>query len=187
MKSITIKTSALTNNEKKILRKIVCGNRISDTQIANEMTISQQAVYQIRKKLEDAGIIKGYMPIIDFKKLGINIFYYVGVEILPEMWDQFSEVELESRMFKIPYIYQAVRVPSSDISYILVFGFTDLEKTEEFSYKLKIYLSHQIKVVWSYTSSVSNFLLYDNINFIQNAIGEDKNRMKDLIETIKKK
>ncbi len=187
MKSTTIKTLTLTNNERTILKKIICGNRISDTHISQEMGISQQAVYQIRKKMEDIGIIKGYMPIIDFKKLGINIFYYVGVEILPEMWDQFSEAELETRIFKIPYIYHAARVPSSDISYILIFGFKDLEKTEEFSYKLKIYLSHQIRVVWSYTSSVNNFRLYDNLSFLQYAIEEDKNRMKDLVETIKKK
>lgn len=187
MKNTIIKVLTLTNNEKTILKKIIGGNRITDTQISQDMSISQQAVYQIRKKLEDVGIIKGYMPIIDFKKLGINVFYYVGLEILPEMWEQFSEAELESRIFKIPYIYHAARIPSSDISYILVFGFKDLEKTEEFSYKLKIYLSHQIRVVWSYTSSVNNFRLYDNLSFIQNALDEDKNRMKDLVETIKRK
>jgi len=187
MKCVIIKTSTLTNNERIILKKIIGGNRITDTQIAHEMGMSQQAVYQIRKKLEDAGIIKGYMPVLDFKKLGINIFYYVGIEIQPEMWDQFSEVELEQRIFTIPYLYHAVRIPSSDISYILIFGFKDLEKTEDFAYKLKIYLGHQIRVMWSYTSSVNNFLLYDNLNFVQNALNEDKNRMKDLVETIKKK
>ena len=81
MKCVIIKTSTLTNNERIILKKIIGGNRITDTQIAHEMGMSQQAVYQIRKKLEDAGIIKGYMPVLDFKKLGINIFYYVGIEI----------------------------------------------------------------------------------------------------------
>jgi DNA-binding Lrp family transcriptional regulator len=187
MKNTTIKTLALTNNEKTILKKIVCGNRISDTQISHEMKISQQAVYQIRKRLEDAQIIKGYMPILDYKKIGINIFFYVGIEILPEMWDQFSEVELEEKISKIPYIYHAARIPSSDISYILIFGFKDLEKTEEFSYKIKIYLSHQIKIVWSHTTSVQNFLLHDNVNFICNTLVDDKNRMKDLVETIKKK
>src|SRR3989344_5665877 len=125
MKCVIIKTSTLTNNERIILKKIIGGNRITDTQIAHEMGMSQQAVYQIRKKLEDAGIIKGYMPVLDFKKLGINIFYYVGIEIQP--------------------------------------------------------------VMWAYTSSVNNFLLYDNLNFVQNALNEDKNRMKDLVETIKKK
>src|SRR3989344_5637957 len=112
MKNTITKTLTLTNNEKTILKKIICGNRITDTQISQEMSISQQAVYQIRRKLEDIGMIKGYMPIIDYKKLGINIFFYVGVEILPELWDQLSEVELESRIFKIPYIYHAVRIPS---------------------------------------------------------------------------
>ncbi|MEA3430100.1 MAG: helix-turn-helix domain-containing protein [Nanoarchaeota archaeon] len=71
------KNPKLTQNEIKVLKKLIEQARVSDTEIAKNMSISQQAVYQIRNRLEELGVIKGYMPIIDFKKIGINLLFKV--------------------------------------------------------------------------------------------------------------
>ena len=58
----------LTNNEKKVLMKIIEEGRIADTDMAKSMNLSQQGIFRIRRKLEDSGIIEGYYPNINFKK-----------------------------------------------------------------------------------------------------------------------
>src|SRR3989344_6518385 len=63
----------LTENDKDVLRKIIDHSRIPDSKIAEDIGISPQAVFKIRAKLEELGIIKGYTPIIDFKKIGIHV------------------------------------------------------------------------------------------------------------------
>ncbi|MBN1157518.1 winged helix-turn-helix transcriptional regulator, partial [Candidatus Woesearchaeota archaeon] len=68
----------LTRNEKKVLRKIIEQAKIPDLEIAKKMGLSQQGIFKIRHKLEDEGIIKGYMPIIDFKKIGIEMLVVIG-------------------------------------------------------------------------------------------------------------
>ena len=62
----------LTRNDQEVLKTIIQSAKLPDTEIAKKMGLSPQAVFKIRHKLEDKGIIKGYQPILDLKKLGIN-------------------------------------------------------------------------------------------------------------------
>ena len=72
MEKQAINFPKLTKNEETVLRKILEHAKIPDLEIAKKMGLSQQAIFKIRHKLEQVGIIKGYMPIIDFKKIGIK-------------------------------------------------------------------------------------------------------------------
>ena len=93
----------LTNNEKNVLRKIIEEGRIADTDMAKFMNISQQAVFRIRRKLEDSGIIEGYYPNINFKKIGINLIQVLGVKLNPIVWKTKKESDIASQFKKIPY------------------------------------------------------------------------------------
>ena len=72
MEKPKINIPKLTKNEQKVLKKIIEQAKTPDLDIAKKIGISQQAIFKIRHKLEHLGIIKGYMPIIDFKKIGIE-------------------------------------------------------------------------------------------------------------------
>jgi len=76
----------LTKNQRTVLKKIIYDGKISDTSIAKEMHISQQAVFKIRHRLESVGVIEGYRPIINFEKIGIKLLHYMGIEVKPELW-----------------------------------------------------------------------------------------------------
>lgn len=71
----------LTENDKEVLRQIIEHAKIPDTKIAEDIGISPQAVFKIRNKLEDLGIIKGYTPIIDFKKIGIKVLALIIIRL----------------------------------------------------------------------------------------------------------
>jgi Lrp/AsnC family transcriptional regulator, leucine-responsive regulatory protein len=75
----------LTEHDKEVLKKIIDHAKMPDSDIANSMGISPQAVFKIRAKLEDLGIIKGYVPIIDFKKIGITVMVKLSAEDIDNM------------------------------------------------------------------------------------------------------
>ena len=49
-----------TRNEKIVLKKIIEQAKVPDLEIGKKMGLSQQAIFKIRHKLEDSGVIKGY-------------------------------------------------------------------------------------------------------------------------------
>lgn len=177
----------LTKNEKTVLKNLVEQGRLSDTEISKRMPISQQAVYQIRKRLEDLGIIQGYTPIIDFHKLGISMLHFAGIRVLPSLWKQFTEDEVSQKLCEIPFVYMAFRIPTGDISYLLIFGFASVEEEEDFSKHIESTLSEHISIVWSYKSSVRNILANDPLNLVFHALKEKNINIQDSVQSIAKK
>jgi Lrp/AsnC family leucine-responsive transcriptional regulator len=177
------KKDSLTQNERKVLMHLYSDGRTTDAELARTLSLSQQAVYQIRTKLEEQDIIQGYQPRIDFKRLGIKLFYFVGLEILPELWNHSSETEINQKLLKTPFLFELYRIPASDISYLAIYGFKDLEEEERFTTKLESSLADQIKVVWSYTASANNILTLQPESFIQHAF---KEKHKDVTASVKR-
>ena len=101
----------LTKNEETVLRKIIEQAKIPDLEIAKKMGLSQQAIFKIRHKLEQVGIIKGYMPIIDFKKIGIKTLVVLGIKLTPQIWEKYSDEQISERIQKIPQTINAYRIP----------------------------------------------------------------------------
>lgn len=176
----------LTKNEKEVLKQIVDQGKVSDTDISEDMPISQQAVYQIRKRLEDVGIIEGYSPIINYEKIGIKIFTFVGVEILFDYWERSSEAEINKIFYDLPCTYGLYRVPSSDISYILILGFKGLIECERFMKDIEVRLSKIMKTKWTYSFSVKNILKDNGLNLVYHAFDEKKEGIKKLLDKFKK-
>lgn len=176
----------LTGNERKILKKIVELGKVSDTELSKDMPISQQAVNQIRNSLEEKGIIQGYIPMLDFKKLGISLFYIMGIQVLPQMWKRLSEAEINRRLLDLPFMYQAMRIPSSDLSYILIFGFRDIQEQERFATNFEKELCDDIEVLWAYTSSVENMLMQNSLNLVLFSLEDKDCKVKDAIKSINK-
>ena len=162
----------LTKNEKNTLRELISEARVSDTDIAKKLGISQQAVYQIRKRLEDLGVIKGYVPIVDFKELGLSVLFFTGIEVQPALWEEMTEDQLNERFRSLPFLFQLFRIPSSDISYIAIFGFRSIAEQESFATKLERRLSKDMRLRWSYTASVNNILSYGDLNMVFHALAD---------------
>jgi Lrp/AsnC family transcriptional regulator, leucine-responsive regulatory protein len=72
---------ALDEIDLKILKMLQENGRIKRNEIAQATGLSVPSVSERMKKLEDAGIIKGYTAILDSKKLGKDITAFVFVSI----------------------------------------------------------------------------------------------------------
>lgn len=156
----------LTKNDQEVLKSIIQQAKIPDTDIAKKMGISPQAVFKIRHKLEELGIIKGYTPILDLKKLGINVMALLVIKLLPEVWDNYSDAEIAERIKQIPYIVDAYRVPESNVTHILLMGFRDLEQMDRHLAKMQTRFAREVDIQHVYPFSTDKIITQSPIGLL---------------------
>ncbi|MEM3074554.1 MAG: Lrp/AsnC family transcriptional regulator [Candidatus Pacearchaeota archaeon] len=62
-----------TLREKQVLTELLKNCKISDQEIARRLKTSRPTIFKIRERLEKEGVIKRYIPILDFEKLNLNL------------------------------------------------------------------------------------------------------------------
>ncbi|HLD01143.1 MAG TPA: winged helix-turn-helix transcriptional regulator [Candidatus Nanoarchaeia archaeon] len=134
----------LSKNDQEVLKNIIQSAKLPDTDIAKKMGLSPQAVFKIRHKLESRGIIKGYQPILDLKKLGIKVMALLVIKLTSEVWNTYTDREISQRIKQIPYVINAYRVLEADASHILIMGFRDLEQMDMYLAKIQTKFSQEV-------------------------------------------
>ncbi len=67
--------------DRKILYELDCNSRLPNSRIAKNVGVSRDVVNYRIKRMEEKGYIKGYVPIIDFVKLGnLNIRIFLNLK-----------------------------------------------------------------------------------------------------------
>lgn len=161
----------LTQNDKKVLKKIILHSKIPDSKIATDMGISPQAVFKIRNKLEQIGIITGYSPIIDFKKIGINKIGLIILKFKPTIWKNYSEESISERIKKIPYIISAYRIANdAHASHIILMGFRDTMQREHYLTDIQTKFTNEIEINHIYTFSSESIITQNPIGLLNEII-----------------
>jgi DNA-binding Lrp family transcriptional regulator len=174
MEKPNIDLPKLTKNEQTVLKKIIEQAKIPDSEIAIKMGLSQQAIFKIRHKLEENGIIRGYMPIIDFKKIGIETLVVLGIKLTAKVWDKYSEEQIAERLRKIPRVILAYRVPESGISHLLVLGFMNLEQKDRYLMNLQTKYSKEIEIVQVFPFSVDRIIKDSNVGLLNIIVDKEE-------------
>jgi Lrp/AsnC family transcriptional regulator, leucine-responsive regulatory protein len=177
----------LTEHDKDVLRKIIEHSRIPDSKIAEDVGISPQAVFKIRNKLEELGIIQGYTPIIDFKKIGIQVLAILIIRIKPEAWSRYQDFEISARICKIPYVIAAYRVANAQASHILVMGFRDTQQKEYYLNHMQTENADDVEIKESYTFSVDQIITQNPIGLLNDIIDKKDISKYELFPGDKKK
>jgi len=178
MEKANLNFPKLTKNEQSVLKKIIDSAKIPDLEIANEMGLSQQAIFKIRHKLEEVGIIKGYMPIIDFKKIGIDSFVVLGIRFTKQVWEKYSDNQISEMIQKIPQVIISYRIPDSNISHLIVMGFKDVAHKDEYLMKMQTKYATEIEIVHVYPFSVDRIIKNNHVGLL-NIILDDKEFVKN--------
>lgn len=160
----------LTKNDKEVLRQIIDHAKIPDSKIASDIGISPQAVFKIREKLEKLGIIKGYIPIIDFKKIGIEVLALLIIRLKAEVWNNYSEESVDMRISKIPYVISAYRVADAQASHILLIGFRNTSQKESYLSQMQTKFANEIEIKEVYTFSVDKIITQNPIGLLNEII-----------------
>jgi len=87
----------LTETDKKILKNLLEDARFSSRQIAKNVGVSVGTVLSRIKKMEDAGLIKGYSVILDHEKIGYELTVVTEITV-----SKGRLVEMENEIAKVP-------------------------------------------------------------------------------------
>ena len=170
----------LTENDRKVLKKILNIKKIPDSASAKSMQLSPQAIFRIREKLEHCGIIKGYMPIIDFKKIGINVIVLMIVRLSSKMWKSFSDDQISERISKAPYVIDAYRVADENASHVLLLAFRDTRQKEKYISEIQTKFADEVMVNGIYTFSVDKIISHSPLGLLHEIIDKKEFSPKDL-------
>ena len=78
---IKFSSERLDGIDKKILETLLVDSRTPLSHISQEVGISSPAIRQRINKLRQEGIIKGFSTIIDYKKLGLGLTAFIGLNM----------------------------------------------------------------------------------------------------------
>ncbi|MBI4438495.1 winged helix-turn-helix transcriptional regulator [Candidatus Woesearchaeota archaeon] len=172
-------TPRLTKNDKTVLKNIIDYAKVSDTEIARRMKISAQAVFKIRNKLERLGIIKGYIPIIDYRKIGIRVMVLLIIKITTEVWNKFTDEQISQKIKRIPHITAAYRVPDSKASHILLMGFRDISQKDNYLTRIQTLFGREVELNEVYTFSVDKIITQNPVGLLYEIIDEKHKQISE--------
>jgi len=85
--------------ERKILNTLNKNARMSFRQAAEEVGISPTTLYHKVKKLENSGVLKGYIPLIDKECVGYDLTAIIALRVKQE-----KDVEVQKTISKLPQV-----------------------------------------------------------------------------------
>lgn len=112
--------------DKKILEVLNKNARMSFRKAAKELKISPTTFYNKIKKLENSGVLKGYIPLVDTKSLGFDLMAVIGLRV-----NQEKDAEVQEAISKFPQI-GAIYEVTGDWDLILISYFKDREDLTDF-------------------------------------------------------
>jgi Lrp/AsnC family transcriptional regulator, leucine-responsive regulatory protein len=166
MKPVDPEHPKLTRNDQQVLKSIITHAKIPDSDIAKKMGLSPQAIFKIRHKLENSGIIKGYQPILDLKKLGIQVMVILIIKLTPEIWDTYTDIQISARIREIPYVIDAYRVLEANASHILLMGFRDLQQMDKYIAKMQTRFSREVEIKHIYPFSIDKTITQSHVGLL---------------------
>lgn len=169
----------LTKNDQKVLKTLIEHAKISDAEIARKMGLTQQAIFKIRHKLESKGIIKSYQPVIDFKKIGINVLVLLGIRVKEAVWQLSTEAEVSDRIGKVPYVINAFRIPESDITHVLLMGFKNIDQKDRYLMKLQSKFSSEVEIKIVYPFSVDRIITMSSLGLLYEMLDKQEHPLEE--------
>ena len=104
----------LDSADRRIVEMLQADARATQNDIAREVDLSQPAVAERIRKLEERGVIRGYTALVDANALGKDITAFIGVGIEhPRYFESFAK-----RVLALPDVLECHRVAGSD-SYLI--------------------------------------------------------------------
>jgi Lrp/AsnC family transcriptional regulator, regulator for asnA, asnC and gidA len=89
--SIYVNLSFMDDLDIQILTALSNNSRKSYVELANELEVSDATVHNRIRSLIDSGVIKGFVTLIDFEKMGFGVVAFVELKAKPGTADQVTQ------------------------------------------------------------------------------------------------
>jgi Lrp/AsnC family transcriptional regulator for asnA, asnC and gidA len=107
-------TSKIDDLDLKIIRELQKDARQSYREISERLKVAEGTVYNRVNKLQELGVIKRFIPDIDFSKLGYDLVAIIGLMVegghLPEIEKKISKKKNVSAVYDVTGDYDALIV-----------------------------------------------------------------------------
>lgn len=140
---MTLHNKLLDKTSWDLLEALQKNGRASYRDLGSQIGLSTPAVSERIRKLEDAGIIRGYRAVLDLEKLGRAITAFVKVQTTPEKNAPLIEfIQTSPAVLEGHYI-------TGQASFILKIAVESISELEQFINKASHYGATQTSIVMS--------------------------------------
>jgi Lrp/AsnC family leucine-responsive transcriptional regulator len=115
--------------DQKILKILQEDCMISYKDIATSIGLSYNPTYERIRRMEEEGIIKSRVAILDPKKIGVDLFVYCNITLKEQ--SKKSLIDFEKRIKSIPEIIEAVSL-TGVYDYMLKIAIRDIDSYNSF-------------------------------------------------------
>jgi len=120
----------LDQKDKQILRELQVNARISNLELAEKVNLSPTPCARRVKQLEDAGIIKDQVTLLDRELLGLNLMAMISVTMDRHTADRFEKFEQAAS--QLPEVMECYVVTGQDSDFLIKVLVRDMRHYEEF-------------------------------------------------------
>lgn len=119
----------LDDTDKKILRILQRNAKLSHKQIGDAVNKSATPVYERIRKMEEAGIVKGYVALVDPRKVGKALIVFTAVHLDRHEHDAIKDFERE--IGKAEEVMECYHMTGTD-DYLLKVAVHDMDEYQHF-------------------------------------------------------
>jgi len=164
--------SKLSANEKEVIKLLLSNGRMQCTEMTKRIGITPQAVGKIMDKLENSGIIKGYSTLVDYEKLGIEVFAVAFFRFKSGSWSRLENEDIKNRV-KGPHLIRFYRFAEGDITHMVLYGFRSLRELDNYFHVLQTERGHISELKKLYVLSPDSLLKDSPNELLLKVLDED--------------
>ena len=120
----------LDRTDRKILQLMQGNARISNLELAEAVGLSPTPCSRRVKRLEESGLIRGHVTLLDQSQLGLKLTAYIGISMDRHTPDRFEAFEAE--VVQYPEVLACSVVTGQSSDYLLRAVVPDMEYYEKF-------------------------------------------------------
>lgn len=123
-------TEVLDRYDRQILQILQKHGRISNQELAEAIKLSPSPTLRRVKQLEEAGLIDGYVALLNAKKLGLTLMAFIGISMDKHTPERFNA--LESTLSQYPEVLECHLITGQSADYLLKVIVKDMDAYQQF-------------------------------------------------------
>ncbi|MFV8818949.1 Lrp/AsnC family transcriptional regulator [Haliea sp. E17] len=120
----------LDRTDRRILAAMQRNARISNLELAELVGLSPTPCSRRVKRLEESGLIRGHVTLLDQSRLGLKLTAYIGISMDRHTPDRFQA--FEEQVMSFPEVMECSVVTGQAADYLLKVVVADMEYYEKF-------------------------------------------------------
>ena len=124
------KSTRLDRTDRRILELLQANARISNLELADAVGLSPTPCARRVKRLEDSGLIRGHVTLLDQQQLGLDLTAFINISMDRHTPDRFDAFEAAVREF--PEVIECAVVTGQNSDYLLQVVVPDMVYYERF-------------------------------------------------------